>query len=40
LSTGGTATDVTDDVHAEVASRVIEAAQMVGVDICGVDVVC
>ena len=40
LSTGGTATDVTDDVHAEVAARVIEAAQMVGVDICGVDVVC
>ena len=40
LSTGGTATDVTDDVHPEVASRVIEAAQMVGLDICGVDVVC
>jgi cyanophycin synthetase len=40
LSTGGTATDVTDDVHAEVAARAIAAAQMVGVDICGVDVVC
>jgi cyanophycin synthetase len=40
LSTGGTATDVTDDVHAEVAARVVVAAQMVGVDICGVDVVC
>jgi cyanophycin synthetase len=40
LSTGGTATDVTDDVHPEVAARVIAAAQMVGVDICGVDVVC
>ena len=40
LSTGGTATDVTDDVHPEVASRAIEAAQMVGLDICGVDVVC
>ena len=40
LSTGGTATDVTDDVHPEVAARVIEAAQMVGLDICGVDVVC
>ncbi len=40
LSTGGTATDVTDDVHAEVAARVVAAAQMVGVDICGVDVVC
>jgi len=33
LSTGGTATDVTDDVHAEVAARVVVAAQMVGVDI-------
>ena len=40
LSTGGTATDVTDEVHHEVAARVIAAAQMVGVDICGVDVVC
>ncbi|MBL8480630.1 MAG: cyanophycin synthetase, partial [Rhodocyclaceae bacterium] len=40
LSTGGTATDVTDDVHAEVAARAVEAAQMVGLDICGVDVVC
>ena len=40
LSTGGTATDVTDDVHPEVAARVVAAAQMVGVDICGVDVVC
>ena len=40
LSTGGTATDVTDDVHPEVAARVVEAAQMVGLDICGVDVVC
>ncbi|WP_293752148.1 cyanophycin synthetase [Limnohabitans sp. Rim8] len=40
LSTGGTATDVTDEVHPEVKARVIAAAQMVGVDICGVDVVC
>ncbi|MGE5649676.1 cyanophycin synthetase [Noviherbaspirillum sp. UKPF54] len=40
LSTGGTATDVTDDVHREVAARAVEAAQMVGLDICGVDVVC
>jgi cyanophycin synthetase len=39
LSTGGTATDVTDDVHPEVAARAIAAAQMVGLDICGVDVV-
>jgi cyanophycin synthetase len=40
LSTGGTATDVTDDVHPDVAARAVEAAQMVGLDICGVDVVC
>ena len=40
LSTGGTATDVTDDVHPEVAASAVAAAQMVGLDICGVDVVC
>ena len=40
LSTGGTATDVTDHVHAKVAQRAVQAAQMVGLDICGVDVVC
>ncbi|AMP10846.1 cyanophycin synthetase [Collimonas arenae] len=40
LSTGGTATDVTEDVHPELAARAVAAAQMVGLDICGVDVVC
>ncbi|MBA3058808.1 MAG: cyanophycin synthetase [Gammaproteobacteria bacterium] len=40
LSTGGCATDVTDSVHPEVAARAVAAAQMVGLDICGVDVVC
>ncbi|MDH5708794.1 MAG: cyanophycin synthetase, partial [Hylemonella sp.] len=40
LSTGGTATDVTDDVHPEVAQRAVVAAKMVGLDICGVDMVC
>ena len=40
LSTGGTATDVTDDVHPAVAERAVAAAQMVGIHICGVDVVC
>ncbi|MBV8659420.1 MAG: cyanophycin synthetase, partial [Burkholderiales bacterium] len=40
LSTGGTATDVTDDVHPEVAARAIAAARMIGLHICGVDVVC
>ena len=40
LSTGGTATDVTDEVHPAVAARAVAAAKMVGLDICGVDVVC
>ena len=39
LSTGGTAADVTDEVHAEVAARAVEAAQVVGLDIAGIDVV-
>jgi len=39
LSTGGSATDVTDDVHPEVAARAVDAAHMVGLDICGVDIV-
>jgi cyanophycin synthetase len=40
LSTGGSATDVTDEVHPELAARAVEAALMVGIDICGVDIVC
>ncbi len=40
LSTGGSATDVMDDVHPDIAARAIEAAACVGLDICGVDVVC
>lgn len=40
LSTGGTATDVTDTVHPEIAARAVDAAQMVGLHICGVDMVC
>ncbi|HRO53406.1 MAG TPA: cyanophycin synthetase [Alicycliphilus sp.] len=40
LSTGGSATDVTDDVHPEIAARAIEAAQTIGLHICGVDVIC
>ncbi len=40
LSTGGTATDVTDDVHHDLAARAVAAAQMIGLDLCGVDVVC
>ena len=40
LSTGGTATDVTDEVHPAIAAQAVAAAQMIGLDICGVDVVC
>jgi cyanophycin synthetase len=40
LSTGGTATDVTDDVHPELAACAVAAAQTIGLDICGIDVVC
>lgn len=40
LSTGGTATDVTDEVHPDVQARAVEAALMVGLDVCGVDIVC
>jgi len=40
LSTGGTATDVTDDVHPDFAARAVAAAQTIGLDIAGVDVVC
>lgn len=39
LSTGGTAEDITDLVHPEVAARAVEAAHMVGLDIAGIDVV-
>jgi cyanophycin synthetase len=39
LSTGGTAEDVTDRVHPEVAVRAVESARAVGLDIAGVDVV-
>jgi cyanophycin synthetase len=40
LSTGGTATDVTEGVHPQLAAAAIAAAKTVGLDICGVDVVC
>ena len=39
LSTGGSATDVTDEVHPELAARMVTAAHMVGLDIAGVDLV-
>ena len=39
LSTGGTAIDVTERVHPQVAARAVDAAQVIGLDIAGVDVV-
>jgi cyanophycin synthetase len=38
LSTGGTATDVTEEVHPLVAARAIAAARVIDLDICGVDI--
>ncbi len=40
LSTGGTATDVTEDLHPEIAARAVDAARMIGLDVCGVDLLC
>ncbi len=40
LSTGGTATDVTEEVHPEIAASAVAAARMTGLDICGIDVIC
>jgi cyanophycin synthetase len=39
LSTGGTAKDVTDDVHPFVRSLCERAARVMGMDVCGVDLV-
>jgi cyanophycin synthetase len=39
LSTGGTAKDVTDIVHEEVEEMCERAARVVGLDICGIDLV-
>jgi len=39
LSTGGTAADITELVHPEVAARAIEAARVIGLDVAGVDVI-
>ncbi len=40
LSKGGTATDVTDDVHPGLAACAEAAARIVGLDICGIDMIC
>jgi cyanophycin synthetase len=39
LSTGGTAKDVTDEVHPSVRSLCERAARIMGMDVCGVDLV-
>ncbi|MEA2630076.1 MAG: cyanophycin synthetase [Chloroflexota bacterium] len=39
LSTGGTATDVTDRLHPEIAARAVEATRAIGLDVAGVDLV-
>lgn len=38
LSKGGTAEDVTDEVHSDIASMAGRISRMVGLDICGIDV--
>jgi cyanophycin synthetase len=39
LSTGGTARDVTASVHADIASMCERAARVIGLDICGIDLI-
>lgn len=39
LSTGGTAVDCTAEVHPTICAAAIEAAQTVGLDICGIDMI-
>ncbi|MCY0870411.1 MAG: cyanophycin synthetase [Firmicutes bacterium] len=39
LSTGGTARDVTDEVHPELAALAVRAARTLGLDIAGVDLI-
>lgn len=39
LSTGGTAVDITAHVHSTIRIAAIEAAQTVGLDICGIDMI-
>ncbi|MDQ1816017.1 cyanophycin synthetase [Massilia sp. CCM 9210] len=40
LSTGGTAEDVTDLVHPATREMCIRAAQIIGLDVAGIDVIC
>jgi cyanophycin synthetase len=38
LSTGGTSTDVTDEVHPENIVMCERIAKIIGLDICGIDI--
>ncbi len=40
LSTGGTAVDVTDKVHSSINSIAVRSAELVGLDVAGIDIVC
>jgi len=40
LSTGGTASDVTDSVHPDTRLACERAARVIGLDVCGIDLVC
>lgn len=40
LSTGGTAQDVTSDVHPDTAWACVRAARKIGLDVAGIDLVC
>ncbi|GAB3903075.1 cyanophycin synthetase [Larkinella knui] len=39
LSTGGTSVDVTDQVHPEIKAMAERAARVIGLDICGIDLI-
>lgn len=40
LSQGGMAVDVTDKVHPKIAAMAVRAAQLAGLGVCGVDIMC
>ncbi|MFO0760726.1 MAG: cyanophycin synthetase [Byssovorax sp.] len=40
LSTGGTAVDKTDVIHPDNAEIAVRAAKVVGLDVCGIDLIC
>lgn len=39
ISTGGTSVDCTDEIHPENAELAVQAAQVIGIDIAGIDIV-